>query len=245
MSLILYHAWKSSASRRVRLFLEEKGLSYEAHEIDLARQEQHSAHYLRLNPQGVVPALIHQGRALHESGTICEYLDAVFPDPPLRPADPYDLALMRNWVRHVDGLIGNLIRFNWRHGLQQRAAAMSDAELAAMIAKIPSPERREAWRRVARDPYTEAELEESRANLVALLDVMEGMLSNGWLIGGRYLLADIAVVLFVVRISEEIAPDALTRAARPGVAQWWQKMQARPAYARARFEPFAPVRAGG
>ncbi|MFN7003807.1 MAG: glutathione S-transferase family protein [Roseinatronobacter sp.] len=241
MSLVLYHAWKSSASRRVRLFLEEKGLSYEAREIDLARQEQHSPDYLRLNPQGVVPLLIHQGRALHESGTICEYLDAVFPEPSLRPSDPFDLALMRNWVRHVDGLIGNLIRFNWRHGLQQRASAMSDEELAAMIARIPSAERREAWRRVARNPYTEAELDESRALLVALLDTMEGMMSEGWLIGGRYSLADIAVVPFVKRISEEIAPDALTRALRPGVAQWWNAIQARPAYERARFEPFVPA----
>ncbi len=109
MSLILYHAWKSSASRRVRFFLEEKGLIYDAHEIDLAKQEQHQPAFLKVNPLGVVPALIHKGRALHESGTICEYLEAVFPEPRLCPTDPYDLAQMRNWVRHVDGLIGNLI----------------------------------------------------------------------------------------------------------------------------------------
>lgn len=89
MSLVLHHALKSSASRRVRLFLEEKGLQWEGREVDLSRQEQHSPEYLKVNPQGVVPTLVHDGRPLHESGTICEYLDAVFPDPPLRPEAPY------------------------------------------------------------------------------------------------------------------------------------------------------------
>lgn len=238
MSIVLYHAPKSSASRRVRLFLEEKGLEYVAHEIDLSRQEQHQPAYLAINPLGVVPTILHDGRPLHESGTICEYLDAVFPEPRLLPDDPYDLALMRNFVRHVDGLIGNLIRFNWRHHLQKKAQGMSEAELSAMLTRIPSAERRDAWMRVARNPYTEDELAESRGKLIALLDQMEGMITGGWLIGGRYGLADIAVAPFVRRIDEEIAPDAMSAAQRPAVAAWWAALQARPAYARADFGPF-------
>lgn len=236
MSLILYHSPKSSASRRVRLFLEEKGLRYEGHVIDLSTQQQHSPEYLRINPMGVVPTLVHDGRALHESCTICEYLDAVFPDPPLRPEDPYDIALMRNWVRYVDGLITNLIRFNWRHGLAARAARMSDAEFEEMLRNVPSEERKEAWRRAARNPYTEAELDEARNNLLAMLDRMEGMIVDGALIGGRYGLADIATAPFVRRIEEEIAPDAFD--SRPRCADWWQRLTARPAYARADFAPF-------
>ncbi|SFH64794.1 glutathione S-transferase family protein [Albimonas pacifica] len=238
MTLILHHAWKSSASRRVRLFLEEKGLAWEGREVDLSRQQQHSPEYLAVNPLGVVPTLLHDGRPLHESGTICEYLDAVFPDPPLRPRDPYDLALMRNWVRHVDGQIGHLIRFNWRHSIQKRAEKMTDAELQAALERIPSAERRDVWQRVARRPYTEEELAESKAALLALLDQMEGMMAGGWLIGGAYSLADIAVAPFVKRVSEEIAPEALAPSARPGVAAWWAAVQSRPAYARARFDPF-------
>lgn len=70
----------------------------------------HSPEYLRINPNGVIPALIHDGRPLFESGTICEYLDEVFPEPPLRPDDAYGRAAMRNWVRHADERIGNLIQ---------------------------------------------------------------------------------------------------------------------------------------
>ena len=83
--MILHHGWRSSASRRVRLCLEEKGLQYEGHVVDMAEMEHHSPDYLKINPLGVIPTLIHDGKPLHESGTICEYLDETFPDPPLRP----------------------------------------------------------------------------------------------------------------------------------------------------------------
>src|SRR3546814_9769996 len=79
---------------------------------------------------------------------------------------------MRNWVRHVDGLIGNLSRFNWRHSIQKRAEKMTDAELSEMLARIPSAERRTAWLRVARQPYSEAELDESRAVLTGMVEQM-------------------------------------------------------------------------
>src|SRR5947207_12710376 len=236
--LVLHHAWRSSASRRVRLCLEEKGLSYEGHVVDMANLEHHSPEYLKINPNGVVPALIHDGKPLYESGTICEYLDEVFADPPLRPADAYDRATMRNWIRHVDERIHNLIIFNWRHHLQKTASQWSDEELAERLKKIPSKERQESWLLVGRRPYTEEERADARARLVELLDKMEATLkTSAWLAGPTYSIADIAVVPFVKRIDEEIAPDQVTPAAHPRVAQWWIAIQARPAFARARIEP--------
>jgi glutathione S-transferase len=238
--MILHHGWRSSASRRVRLCLEEKGLSYEGHVVDMARLEHHSPEYLRINPLGVIPTLIHDGKPLHESGTICEYLDESFPDPPLRPDTPYQRAEMRNWIRHIDGLIHNLIIFNWRHHLQKTAQQWSDEELAAMLKNIPSKERQESWLRVARKPYTEEERDAARAKLVAqLLDRMEEALKpSGWLVGQAYSIADIAAVPFVKRLDEEIAPDEVTANKHPRVTDWWTKIQARPAFARAKFDPF-------
>ena len=236
--LVLHHAWRSSASRRVRLCIEEKGLAYEGHVVDLAKMEHHSPEYLKINPNGVIPTLIHDGRPLYESGTICEYLDEVFPEPPLRPDDAYDRATMRNWIRHVDERIHNLIIFNWRHDLQKVAEKWTDAELEEHVKKIPSKERQEAWRRVARRPYTEEERGAARAKLVELLDRMEGALRDTeWLAGARYTIADIAVVPFVKRIDEEIAPDQMTAKHHPRVAGWWAKIQARPAFARANIGP--------
>ena len=238
--LTLHHAWRSSASRRVRLCLEEKGLAYESHLVALEKMEHHTPEYLAINPLGVVPTLIHDGRPLHESGTICEYLDEVFPDPPLRPADAYGRALMRNWVRQIDGKIGNLIVFNWAQSIGKTASQWTDQELAEKLARIPSQERREAWIRAARKPYTEEERATARGNLVKLLDDMEQAMADhgGWLVGGAYSIADIAAVPFVKRIDEEIAPEEVSADRHPRVAAWWAAIQARPAFARARIGPF-------
>jgi glutathione S-transferase len=237
--MTLHHGWRSSASRRVRLCLEEKGLTYESHVVDMARLEHHSPEYLKINPNGVIPTLIHDGRPLHESGTICEYLDETFPDPPLRPDAPYERALMRNWIRHIDGLIGNLIIFNWRHHLAKTASQWSDEELAERLKNIPSKERQEAWLRAARKPYTEEERDAARAKLVQLLDRMEDTLqASGWLVGSAYSIADIAAVPFVKRIDEEIAPDEVTAKKHPRATDWWNNIQARPAFTRAKIGPF-------
>ncbi len=238
--MILHHGWRSSASRRVRLCLEEKGLTYESHVVDMTKSEQHSPEYLKINPLGVIPTLIHDGKPLHESGTICEYLDESFPDPPLRPGTPYERGQMRNWIRHIDGLIGNLIIFNWRHHLAKVAEQWTDAELAEKLKNIPSKERQEAWLRAARKPYTEEERDAARVRLVQLLGKMEEALASaGWLVGKAYSIADIAAVPFVKRIDEEIAPDQVSEKHHPRVAEWWAKIQERPAFARANIGPFA------
>ena len=238
--LVLHHAWRSSASRRVRLCLAEKGLEFESHVVDMMNLEHHSPEYLKITPNGVIPTLIlEDGRSLYESGTICEYLDDTYPEPPLRPADPYERAVMRNWIRHADERIGNLIVFNWVHSLAKTAAKWSDEELAERLKKVPSKERQEAWMRAARKPYTEEERAAARGRLVAILDRMEETLrETRWLAGNAYSIADIAVVPFVKRIDEEIAPDEMTEQRHPRVAAWWAAIQARPAFTRARIGPF-------
>ena len=238
--LVLHHAWRSSASRRVRLCLAEKGLKFESVLIDLAKMEHHTPEYLKLNPNGVIPLLVlPDGRSLYESGKICEFLDESWPEPSLRPADPYRRAEMRNWIRHADERIGNLIIFNWKHSLAKTASQWSDEELAERLKKVPSKERQEAWLRVARKPYTEEEREVARGKLVQFLDKMEEALApSGFLVGGAYSIADIAAVPFVKRIDEEIAPDQVSQKNHPRVAEWWAKIQARPAFARANFGPF-------
>lgn len=235
----LYHGWRSSASRRVRLCLAEKALAFESRIIDLTKMEHHSPAFLKLNPNGVIPLLIlEDGRSLYESGTICEYLDETHPEPPLRPADAFGRAEMRNWIRHIDGLIGNLIIFNWAHSMAKVATQWSDAELSEKLKNVPSKERREAWLRTARKPYTEEEREEARVKLrIGLLDRMEEALKqHKWLVGDRYSLADIGAVPFIKRIDEEIAPHEMPK--HPRVAAWWTAIQARPAFATARIGPF-------
>ncbi len=240
MPMKLFHAWLSSASRRVRLCLAEKNIPYEGIAIDLSKQEQHSPEFLAMNPNGVVPALeLAPGRFLHESSTICEYLDDLQPDPPLRPADPYALALMRNFVRWTDEkVLPNLLVLNWSQMLQPTAQQWTDAQLQEKMNRIPTAERREAWVRIARKPYTEEEKAEALRKLLLLADRMEEMLAEGpWLMGAQLTLADIAAAPFTARIAE-IAPHALEPTARPRTHAWWTAMRQRPAFAEARLQLF-------
>lgn len=85
--LQLYDYWRSSAAYRVRIALKLKGLDYQQHSVHLVRQggEQHQADYVALNPQHLVPTLIHGEQVLTQSLAIIEYLDECFPSPGLLP----------------------------------------------------------------------------------------------------------------------------------------------------------------
>ena len=92
--LELYHFDRSPAAQKVRLALAEKGLDWDGHYIETCfdKRDQHDPGYLKLNPRGVVPTLVHDGRVIRESNVILEYIEDAFPAPPLRPADPYERA---------------------------------------------------------------------------------------------------------------------------------------------------------
>ena len=87
-SLQLYSYWRSSAAYRVRIGLNLKGLPYDIVPVHLVRDggQQHSDAYRVLNPQELVPTLGHGQRRLTQSLAILEYLDEVWPTPPLLPA---------------------------------------------------------------------------------------------------------------------------------------------------------------
>src|SRR5690348_9759076 len=104
--LELYHAGLTSCSLKARLCLKEKGLAYVSRFVALQRFEQHRPDYLALNPNGVVPTLVHDGLAIYESSVINEYLDEVFPEPGLKPADAAGRARMRIWTKLADEAFG-------------------------------------------------------------------------------------------------------------------------------------------
>ncbi len=91
----LYTYYRSSASYRVRIALNLKGLSATPHYVHLRDGAQRSDDYLKVNPQGLVPALTDDGATIGQSLAIIEYLDETHPEPPLLPADPRDRARVR------------------------------------------------------------------------------------------------------------------------------------------------------
>lgn len=99
----LYGYWRSTSSYRLRIALALKGVAAEQAFVHLVRGEQKAEAYRALNPQGRVPTLVlDDGTVLTQSPAIIEYLEEVFPNPPLLPADP----LARAKVRAVAAIIG-------------------------------------------------------------------------------------------------------------------------------------------
>jgi maleylacetoacetate isomerase len=92
----LYTQFRSSASFRVRIALNLKGLAYEPAPLALARGEHHEAAYQSVNPQELVPALVDHGQVLTQSLAIIEYLEEKHPTPPLLPRDSLGRARVRS-----------------------------------------------------------------------------------------------------------------------------------------------------
>ncbi|AOS98181.1 Maleylpyruvate isomerase [Microbulbifer aggregans] len=91
----LHGYFRSSASYRVRIGLNLKGLSFEYKAVNLLKNEQRAEEYTRLNPQGLVPALVDGEQVLTQSLAILEWLDETHPQPALLPDSPTERARIR------------------------------------------------------------------------------------------------------------------------------------------------------
>ena len=123
----LYEAASSPNSRRVRIFLAEKGISVPRVPVDLAAKEQFSEAYVRINPRNVVPTLVlEDGTAIGEVPAILRYLEETHPDPPLLGVSAKDRALVTMWERRIEiegfAVVMETVR-NAAAGLKGRAIA--------------------------------------------------------------------------------------------------------------------------
>ena len=101
--LKLYHSAASPNSRRVRIFLAEKGIAIPLAPVDLATGEQHSDAYSAINPRRVVPTLVlADGTAIGEVPAIWRYLEEVYPAQPLLGSTPKEKALVAMWERRAE-----------------------------------------------------------------------------------------------------------------------------------------------
>ncbi|HVB46923.1 MAG TPA: glutathione S-transferase family protein, partial [Burkholderiales bacterium] len=205
-----------------------------SHHVNLRAFEQLEPAFLALNPDAVVPVLVHDGRVIRESLVINEYLEDVFPQPALRPTDAYARARMREWTQYVAAEPTWAVKtpsFN-RNIRPEIAGKYSDAELAAIAARMPNQETAARWVKAVKEGFGEAELAASLARLAKTLDRMGAALAaSPWLAGDTYTLADLDMAPFVHRIAH-IGESAMIEQ-RPRVADWYQRMRARRAFSLA------------
>ena len=242
--LVLYHNGLSSCSQKVRLVLAEKGLAFESREVNLVAGEQHAPDYVKLNPNHVVPTLLHDGRVLIESSLIDEYLEEAFPTPPLAPKAPADRHAMRLWVKKIDEKVhpaAGVITY----AIGARPAALSqpaDVRERA-IAEIPDAGRRAARRSVLEHGVRAPEFAGALGAFLDLIDAMDAKLApGGWLSGERFGLADAAALPYVLRLEHLAMTPLFSQGTRPRVADWLARVKARPSFegAVAKWAP-API----
>lgn len=97
--MLLYDYWRSSASYRLRIALNLKGINYDQLSVHLVKDggEQHKADYKSKNPQGLVPSLeLDDGTILTQSIAILEYLEEAFPEPSILPQNLLERAFARS-----------------------------------------------------------------------------------------------------------------------------------------------------
>lgn len=231
----LYHNDKSTCSQKVRLCLAEKRLDWVSRHVDIAAQQNLTPEYLALNPNGVVPTLVHDGVAIIESTVICEYLDELHPhEPRLSPADPVGRARMRVWLRYIDEVPSMAIRVpTFQNVILPRYQKMSQAEFDAFVER--NPLRKPFLKRMGRTGFSRDDYEGALEQLRQSLTRMEAALSNGaFLVGAQYTIADLCQAPILQRL-EDLGMAEMWRD-QPRVADWYARLKARPAYAAAFYK---------
>lgn len=237
--LELYHYEPGANSLKALLCLKEKGLDFESHYIDLHEFEQHDPEYVKINPNGQVPALIHDGAVITESTVINEYLDDVFPDPPLRPADPVKRANMRIWTKFVDEYLNPAASIlGWNHIIKPLVERLSEEEFEKKLERIPLKEQRDKWRTAANRSFPQEELDDCQRRVeVSVAKIEKSLEKYAWIAGPDYSLADIACFSVLAPLPMFNA-QAINRDKTPESIAWHDRMMQRPAvramYAMAR-----------
>ena len=221
--IALYDFGNSVCCQKVRITLREKGLEWTPVRVDLFRSEQYDPKYLKLNPKGVVPTLVHDDKPVIESTLICEYLDETFPDPPLIPADPWLRSRMRIWSKIVDeGLFEGITEISFSAMFRERMRNMSEQLRQKRFQNIGDPRRTDRFKSTyelgVRSPHV---LYAIAAYERAFKLLEETLAESGpWIVGARPTLADINLMPFAARLDYLGLLD-LWIAQRSRVGDWW------------------------
>jgi len=229
--LYLYQGSTSVCSVKVRLALAEKDIAYEGEVLDLQRGDQHRPGYAKLNPNEVVPTLVHDGKVILESTVIIEYIDDAFPAPALMPADPYERATARLFMKKIDDYLhAACSTITFATANRKVLIKKTPQELEAHLAKIPNPDYRERQRlSIAHGLSAPHVAEALRQHDKYIADMDAALADRPYLAGNNYTLADVAATPYLFR-AEILGLDRLWRGSRPRVAAWYERIRARPSF---------------
>jgi len=234
--LTLYNNAYSTCSQKVRLVLHEKRLDWEDRQINFRANEHLAPDYLKLNPNGVVPTLVHDGQPVIDSSVIIEYLDETFPAVPMAPRDALGRAKLRAWLRYFEEVPTVAVRypsFNQAFVRHYALATPRDFERAAST----RPLRKHFYQRMGQEGFGESEVRNALERFQQTVDRMEVALADRrpWLMGDALSIADACVAPLFDRM-DDLGYAYLWKDGHTSTTSWFERYRSRPAYA-ATFYP--------
>jgi glutathione S-transferase len=227
--LTLYHGRTSVCSIKARLALAEKGVAFESRLMTL-RGDQFEPAYMKLNPNAVVPTLVHDGKVIIESTVIVHYIDEVFPGPALVPSDPLARTQLRMTAKLMDEHVHtSCMTLTFATANRGHLAQLTPAQLDAELAKSPNHRHSEIKRQVVKHGLDAPVIRDALRQHERLLDRIAAAMQEGpFIAGASYSLADAAATPYVWRL------DKLKLARlwehRPAVAAWYERIKQRPSF---------------
>jgi glutathione S-transferase len=238
--LELYDASGSLCSQKVKLVLAEKNLEWKNHSLNLLTFENLQPSYIRLNPKGVVPTLIHDGNVIIDSAAIVRYLDEQFPHPPLIPADPLLQKKMSGWIDLQNQFpMRELMYGNYRgiEGAVLRRSVQIKQKLLSRLMQA-NPELKEQYESKLNDVrqwnssiQDANEIATINARVKPMLAQLEEQLNQtDWLCGTTYSLADAVWTAVLNQLCELKFGYLWADNTRPALRAYLNRLKARPSF---------------
>ena len=230
MAFTLYNAPQSTCSQRVRFVLNAKALPFSEVKLNLLEGDQLKPDYLKLNPNGVVPTLDHDGAIIIDSTVITEYLDEVSQANSFTPEHPVERARMRALMHFIDEMPAPAVRVpTFNLAFLPSFQKMSREAFLAMAESKPL--RKEFMMKMGQTGFPKAEMDDALNRLRRTYERMEAEINKSggpWLLGKDITLADIAVMPALVRM-DDLGMSSQWRDL-PGVVRWYDNIRAHPAF---------------
>jgi glutathione S-transferase len=226
--LELFHAINSVGAQKVRIQLAEKQLDWNSHLMTL-EGDQFTSEYLKMNPNGVVPTLLHDGVIVVESTVILFYLEDCFPAVRLMPYAPRDKAAVRMYTKLIDEYVHNACTIvTFATAMRRRFQAMDAEDREKYLSSAPDQKRTEYKRDVIASGLESRFVGEALSHFMKLLTwISKSTADHTYLAGSVYSLADVAVLPYVARLDHLRLSQMWSNL--PNVRRWYDRVNARPA----------------
>jgi len=227
--LTLYHGRTSVCSVKARLALVEKGVPFDSKLMTL-RGDQFDPAYMKLNPNAVVPTIVHDGNVVIESTVIMHHVDEAFPGPAITPSEPLARARMRMIEKLMDEYVHvSCMTITFATANRQHLMNLSPRELEAELAKSPDPKRSEIKRQVVTHGLDAPLVKDALRYHEKLFAMMEQALKSApYLAGTEWSTADAAATPYIWRL-DKLKLSRLWQG-RAGIAEWYERIRARPSF---------------